>query len=264
MLNFATMLVDSTRTLLFGIFVLASRKVTATQVIELAKPLGISATNVKSHLTRMVDEGALNRSGPVRRAQYWPSSNQAIIVEGIVERLHASHLEPWDGRWLMLTLKIPSNRAQRERLRASLWFDGFRPCSLNTHVRPMWPKHWALSRVELHLGHAPGLCICGLPVGSIEINDVDALYGLDRLDREARRLARRIGETQTAVSSAADAFATRLKVGGLVARLVGHDPRLPTTLWGRRTGMRDLIRAFGRFETRIAPMSQRFLDEVID
>lgn len=254
---------DSTRTLLFGMFVLAGRKLTATQVIELAAPLSISATNVKSHLTRMVDDGALRRSGPVRRAQYWPSDSQTMVVDGIVERLHGNHLEPWDGRWLMLTLRMPSNRSQRERLRASLWFDGFQPCAISTYVRPAWPKHWAVSRAQLHLARAPGLCICGPAVTSIEINAVSAMYGLDRLDKEARRLARQIANSQVSTLSAAGAFATRIRVGGRVARLVGHDPRLPVSLWGMRTGMRDLIRAFRRFEERVAPLSQRFLDKVI-
>jgi hypothetical protein len=40
-------------------------------------------------------------------------------------------------------------------------------------------------------------------------------------------------------------------------------PRLPPALWGDRNGIRELVRAFHRFEARIAPKAQRFLDEVI-
>src|ERR1700721_4005301 len=83
-LRFATMVKDSTRTLLFGIFVMSGRRMTAAQVIALARSIGVSATNEKSHLTRMVADGALQRSGPVRRALYWPSRSQAWIVEGIL------------------------------------------------------------------------------------------------------------------------------------------------------------------------------------
>ena len=45
--------------------VLADCALTAAQLIRLAKPLGVSATNVKSHLTRMVADGILEREGPI-------------------------------------------------------------------------------------------------------------------------------------------------------------------------------------------------------
>jgi DNA-binding transcriptional regulator PaaX len=248
----------STRTLLFGIFVLAGRKLTATQVIALARPLGILPTTVKSQLTRMVADGALRRAGPVRRARYWPSPTQAAVVEGIVARLEEPSSEPWDCSWLMLTLRLPANRARRERLRASLWFDGFRPWAPYTFVRPAWPKRWALS-----LAHTAGLCVCGTPVDSIKDADVSTLYGLDSLDREARRLARWIRDLRLPTGSAAGVFAARLTVGGLVARLIGHDPRLPEILWGKRRGMRELVREYRRFVQRCVPAAQRFLESVM-
>jgi phenylacetic acid degradation operon negative regulatory protein len=261
---------DSTRTLLFGIFVLAGRRLTATQVIALARPLGISATNVKSHLTRMVAEGALRRSGPPRRALYWPSPSQATVVEGIHARLEEVREEPWDHTWLVLTLRLPSQRAQRERLQALLWFDGFRPLASGTFIRPAWPEQWALSRARQHLARAPGWCVRGTLLGRSDVIQLSVMYGLDSLDRAARRLARQIthrlaqltSHRRIRKTSPAGAFASRLKVGGMVARLVGHDPRLPAALWGGRTGMRDLVRAFRRFDARTAPMAQRFLENV--
>ena len=254
---------DSTRALLFGIFVLAGRKLTATQVIALAKPLKILATNVKSHLTRMVSDGSLERSGPVRRAQYWPSQNKAEVVKSIVERLGEGRAEVWDGNWLMLTLRMPANRAQRERLAAALWFDGFRPIAACTFVRPAWPKRWAIEKAKQYLAPAPGFCLRGGFVGTFRANEVSSMYGLDSLDREASRLARWISAKRIPKESAAAAFAARLEVGGLVARLVGHDPRLPPAIWGGRTGMRALVRAFRRFEARTAPLAQQFLEVVI-
>jgi DNA-binding transcriptional regulator PaaX len=257
----------STRTLLFGIFVLAGRRLTATQVIALAGPVGISATNVKSHLTRMVAEGALRRTGPPRRAVYWPSPSQATVVEGIHARLVEFQEERWDRTWLVLALRQPHQRTQRERLQASLWFDGFRPLTLGTFTRPAWPEKWALSRTRHHLVLATGWCVRGRIFGSLDKTKLSALYGLDSLDRPARRLAGRItqltGHRRVRNTSPARAFALRLKIGGQVARLVGHDPRLPAALWGGRTGMRDLVRAFRDFDTRIAPLAQRFMENVV-
>ncbi len=255
---------NSTRTLIFGIFVLANRKLTASQVIALAKPLRISATNVKSHLTRMVNEGALRRSGPVRQAVYWPSQSHSKIVEGINARLSESRTESWDQTWLILMLQMPSNRRQREILRASLWFDGFRPFAPNTFIRPAWPENWALQKTREYLAIARGTSMRGKFISKIEMSNAIASYNLNPLDREATRLATWINSRRVPSHAAnSAAFALRLKLGGLVARLVGHDPRLPPAIWGTRTGISKLVDAFRKFEKRIAPLSQKFLDEVI-
>jgi DNA-binding transcriptional regulator PaaX len=253
------MLRSSTRTTLFGIFVLARRKLTAAQVIALARPLGISATNVKSHLTRMVAEGSLDRTGPKRRSRYGPSPSQAAVVEGIEARLESDPEEPWDGEWIFLALRMPAARGQRDRIRASLWFDGFRPWDGSTFVRPAWPKAWAQARARWYLARIPGLAVHGPLLGDVSVS---RLYDLDTLDREARKLAQRIRGKRAPAISPARAFAACLEIGGLVARLVGHDPRLPNSLWGKRTGMRDLSRAFVGFEKRIAKDAQRFLNRV--
>lgn len=236
---------------------------TAAQVIALARTLDLSATNVKSHLTRMVADGALRRSGPARRARYWPSPNQARVVADIVARLQGTPSERWNRTWLILILRMPSNRGRREQLTASLWFDGFRPWASNTFLRPAWPERWALNQARRHLANSGGMCAHGTLVGAIGVADVSAIYGLDSLDREARRLARWISHRRIPKGSGDDAFAARLRVGGLVARLVGHDPRLPPVLWDGRNGMQELVRAFRRFDARIAPLAQRFLDDVL-
>jgi DNA-binding transcriptional regulator PaaX len=255
---------NSTRTLIFGMFVLANHKLTASQVIALAIPLRISATNVKSHLTRMVNEGALRRSGPVRQAVYWPSQSHLKIIEGIDARISQSRPEPWDHTWLVLMLQMPSNRRQREVLRASLWFDGFRPFAPNTFVRPAWPENWALQKTREYLAIARGTSVRGKFISKIETSNATAAYNLNPLDRESTRLATRINARRIrSLATNSAAFALRLKVGGLVVRLVGHDPRLPSVIWRGRTGMSKLIDAFRKFEKRIAPLSQKFVDEVI-
>lgn len=254
---------ESTRTLLFGIFVVAGRRLTTAQLIALARPLGISATNVKSHLTRMVADGALVRSGPVRRARYWPSRRKAKVVERINARLQKAPKERWDGTWLMLTMQMPANRARRDRLQAALWFDGFRPLASSTFIRPAWPKRWAQSMARKHVASATGVCLRGNLLVGVDTKRVSAMYGLDSLDREVSRLARWINARRIPRGSGSKAFAARLRVGGFLAPLVSHDPRLPPAIWGGRSGLRELVRAFHRFEARIAPSAQRFLDEVI-
>ena len=254
---------DSTRSLLFGVFVLAGKPLTAAEVIRLIAPLGVSATNTKSHLTRLVAEGTLDRRGPVRAQLYTPSRGQSVVVEGIRTRLREEPPEAWDGTWLALTLRLPADRRRRETLAASLWFDGFRPWAPGTFLRPTWPERWALGRAKHYLAHAPGFSLRGSFVEPLNLRRVANLYELAALDRQARALAGWIRRQEGIHSTAERTFATRLKVGGLVARLVGHDPRLPPELWGQRRGMRDLVRAYDQFDSRLAPFAQRFVEQVV-
>jgi phenylacetic acid degradation operon negative regulatory protein len=254
---------ESTRSLLFGVFVLAGKPLSAAEVVRLIAPLGVSATNAKSHLTRLVAEGALDRRGPVRAQLYTPSRGQSAVVEGIRVRLLAEPTEAWDGTWIALTLRLPSDRRRRERLAASLWFDGFRPWAPGTFLRPAWPERWALDRARHYLAHASGFSIRGSFVESLNLRRVVKLYELSELDRQARALAGWIRRQGASHSTGERTFAARLKVGGLVARLVGHDPRLPPELWGQRRGMRDLVKAYDRIDSRLAPLARNFVEEVV-
>jgi DNA-binding transcriptional regulator PaaX len=253
---------ESSRTIIMGILVLAGRRLSATQLVRLAAPLGLSATNVKSHLTRMVAEGVLEREGPTRLASYCPSADQLAVVEGIQARLNTTREEPWDQGWMMLALNFPQRRGHRERLRASLWFDGWRPVGTGVFVRPAWPCPWAEDSARQYATHALGFCVRGVWVARpVELG---ALYDLRGLDSEARRLAAWIAQRRISAKSPQAAFVERMNVGARVAQLIGHDPRLPPIIWGKRRGMQEMVDAFRRFEDRIAPQAQKFMDEDID
>lgn len=255
---------ESTRTLLFGVLVVAGKKLTARQLIHLARPFRISATNVKSHLSRMVREGVLERSGNPRLAAYWPSASQSTVVRGISARLAGEAQRAWDGSWLILAIRMPAKRAARDRLRALLWFDGFRPWTPTTFLRPAWPLPWAMDQVRRHLASLPGHGLAGRVTCEVGVPGAGMLYRLDELDRAARRLVATIDGFDCRTVRGADAFRMRLRIGGSVARLMGHDPRLPPALWGGRTGMHRLVGAYRRFEAQIAPLGDRYLNEVIN
>ena len=105
------------RTIIMGILVLARRSLTAPQIIRLAKPLGLSSSNAKSHLTRLLAEGALKRKGAPRLATYEPSSSHWAVIHCIQARLNENPDPSWDGTWLMLTLRLPADRALRTQRR---------------------------------------------------------------------------------------------------------------------------------------------------
>ena len=248
----------ASRTTILGILVLAGRSLSAAELIRLAAPLRLSATNVKSHLTRMVLEGALLREGPARLATYSPSAGQRLVIEGIHASLAPLPSEPWDGTWLMLSLQPPTDRGERDRLRAALWCDGWRPVGPFVVVRPAWPRRSAEAAARLYAEHAPGFCFSGVcAAGPMPL---ELLYDLDGLDAEARRLAAWIITRSASAKSPKAAFVARMKVGSRVAQFAGHDPRLPPEIWGERRGMREMAEAFRHFEECAAPASRLFLD----
>ena len=158
----------------------------------------------------------------------------------------------------MLAFRSPSQRGPRSRLRASLWFDGWRPVAEEAVVRPAWPRRWAQDSARRHAGY----CVRGASVAG-EM-DPAVLYDLDGLDRDARLLAAWIRRRTAGTGTSREAFVLRMEVGGRVARFISHDPRLPPAIWGRRRGLRDLAAAFRRFESRVGPQASRFFEWAID
>ena len=258
------MIGDSTRTVLFGILLLSERRLTASQLVTLARPLGLSATNVKSHLTRLVAEGALTRAGPVRAARYAPSEHQARLVAGIRERLDQSPPSEWDGQWLSLLAEPPKDRGARERWRAWLWFDGFRPVTPGAHVRPAWPLPWALTCAQAHLAHSNGFCLRGALLGTPNLPAIQAWYGVAELHAQARALIKRLQRAQTRGAEPVAAYVLQLQFGGAVAQLIARDPRLPSELWGEFTGIAELRRAWSEVEHALAARAQEFVARVVE
>ncbi len=251
----------STRSLLVGTLVHAKRPLTAPQIIALGRPLRLSATNIKSHLTRLSAEGVLSRTGSRRSRRYWLSAERERLAGRIAASLAEQPEQEWRNDWVIVAMTLPADRTSRERLRAELWLDGFRPCAPGTYLRPAWPMPWALDRARAIVPTA--LCLVGKLAGTIRIRQVQKMYGVDAFDRQARRLAGQIRAALRDAGNPAAAFRARLHMGGLVARLVAHDPRLPPEIWEGRRGLQELRDAFRRFEARIGPSADRFIDGAV-
>lgn len=254
-------MLEKTRTLLFGLFILAGRPLTAPQCAALAAALGVTQANVKSHLTRLVADGALVRHGGARDGLYSITEGKWADVGSIHEKLNPPPAEEWSGAWLMLSAQPPSNRSERELAAAALWFDGWRCVGGGAFVRPDWPTLWARSSAASHARNG-GAWITG-SLSGVAPEDFAALYDLDALDAEAVALARDL-DRRGRPNSPRIAFRNRIEAGGSLARYFGHDPRLPDAVWGKRAGPRRVIAAWRTFEDANRPLSERFIQEVLE
>lgn len=250
----------TTRSTLFGLLVVAWRPLTASEIVALAAPLGVTATNTKSHLTRMVADGALMRRGRVRSATYEPSRRQRLVIDGINARLGRDSSAPWNGRWVLVAPGPVEDGGSRADRVASLWFDGFRPLAGAVHLRPDWPGAWARRRAADHGGKSGVVFVAKQEPTNAE--RLISLYDLDGLDAEAHSLADEL-DARSSEKEPARAFAARMEVGGDVARLFGHDPRLPSELWGKRRGLGRLKDAYQRFEAATQRDAEWFLKSVL-
>ncbi|AIE83669.1 transcriptional regulator, PaaX family protein [Fimbriimonas ginsengisoli Gsoil 348] len=247
----------SGRTAIMGILVFAGRELTAPQIIALAAPLGMTATNVKSYLTRMVAEGSLTRRGAARLSFYEPSSVQHARIDDLRQRM-TPMTDPWDSSWVVVAGFLPKDRMQKERLNSALWIDGFRMVN-GAFLRPAWPLPWALERARWYADLMEGVCVRGhLETAPEYLRD---LFGVSGLDAEAAVLAEKLDEIGVP-DSPRGCYAAMLELTGEVVQLLSHNPRFPPELVSGE-GLRNLAESFRKLEASLAPGGREFLATIL-
>ena len=252
---------NTTRTQLFGLL-LTAPSATAPQLIALAAPLGISASNVKSHLSRLVDEGIVRRHGPRRSASYSLTPQRRSMIDGINQRLATPADEPWDGTLVMLALRPANRRNEREAMRAALWFDGFRPWGREVWLRPTWPSPWAIERARFYVTDGAAVAVHGPLVGTPNPAAFKALYASEQLEKEASALAAAVEKQMRHPKTPAQAFAARQKLAGRVVDVIARDPRLPPALNTGR-GLARLRRAYHGLLAATEAPAKAFIEGVM-
>ncbi|MHB1593779.1 MAG: PaaX family transcriptional regulator [Streptosporangiaceae bacterium] len=94
-------------------------------LVRLLAPLGISAPAVRTAVSRMVRQGWLE---PVRLPGgpgYLLTARAASRLARAGDRIYATDLPGWDGRWHIVVIERIGERARRERLRAALGYLGY-------------------------------------------------------------------------------------------------------------------------------------------
>jgi phenylacetic acid degradation operon negative regulatory protein len=96
-------------------------------LIALLEPVGLSATNVRTVLSRMVAKGWLAAERVGRRSYYGLTGRGVrLLEEGAARIYEPPRQDEWDGEWTLLAYSIPEDRrALRDRLRVRLEWLGF-------------------------------------------------------------------------------------------------------------------------------------------
>jgi DNA-binding transcriptional regulator PaaX len=249
---------ESTRSLVIGLFVVTDRaELTAAELVRLARCRGVSSSNLKCHLTRMVQDGSLVRRGTPRSFLYAPSPAKQRVIKAIRTRMSPAE-EPWTGEWILFAPARPSAGGRRR-----LVFDGFRAVNRGAFARPAWPRSWAVARAEAHVERDGGAFAIGPLTGACSEAGWLRAYALEGLARRAAKVGERVARALATPPMGERALALRLALGEEVARLFALDPRLPPALWGGRDPLAELARAHARLERVLARASAPFLATVL-
>ena len=107
-------------------------------LIRLLQVLGVSSSQaVRSALSRMSQRGWLQSRRIGRRSYYsLTPKGEKLLTEG-AQRIFLGRQGPWDGRWRILTYRIPDNYSDlRTRLRRELGWIGFGRLDASFYIAP--------------------------------------------------------------------------------------------------------------------------------
>jgi phenylacetic acid degradation operon negative regulatory protein len=143
-----------------GEFVLPSgRPVWTSALLELLADLEVAEKAARQAIMRTADSGWIEASR-VGRETRWSltSAGTGLLREGS-SRIYsfAAEEQPWDGRWLVLTVGVPeNNRALRQRLRTQLGWAGLGSPTPGVWVTPRVDREPQARRVLEELELAAG------------------------------------------------------------------------------------------------------------
>jgi phenylacetic acid degradation operon negative regulatory protein len=187
-----------------GEFVLpGNRPVWTSTLIDLLGDLDVAEKAARQAIMRTADSGWIEASRIGRETRWSLTQAGTELLREGTERIYsfAAEGQPWDGRWLVLTVGVPeNNRALRQRLRTQLGWAGLGSPSPGVWVTPRVDREARARRVLEDLGLVVGSWSFLAGAGAIgeesslarsawDLDDVERRYE-DFLDLVSRRRPR--------------------------------------------------------------------------
>ena len=253
---------DTTRTQVFGLFVVAETpSLTMGQLVRLGTAVGLSETNIKSHVSRLCSDGSLMRMGEFGASRYALSEARRRIVESLRERMVPleKRREPWSGRWWLLGLHLPGDRVERDHARKRLRFAGMRAWGGNAWICPAWPQVEMRRRLAKLARDMSAIACEGELTGNL---DAVSTFELERLERVAAGLLLKVQRALADLAKGLDgrsALKLRHRLGGTMARYVSEAPYLPPELLEGRASPSLLLTRLAELEATAGMLSREFI-----
>jgi phenylacetic acid degradation operon negative regulatory protein len=229
-------------------------------LIRLLEPVGIAEPAVRTAISRMTGQGWLE---PIRvdDAPGYRATPRAIerLSEAAV-RIYRSVPEPWDGRWRLVFLDAPRQRAVRERLRRELTYLGYAEHAPGVWVCPFDRPEVAhvVTRAGGSARHAVAVELDPDPVAAWDLSGLSASYAA--WPSVAQDLVRQdLPDPAATPDEDETAFAARFRLVHEWRKFLFDDPGLPAELLPDDWPGRSAAELFTREAQRLKPASDRFV-----
>ena len=231
-------------------------------LIRLLEPVGIAAPAVRTAISRMAAQGWLE---PVRVAASPGYRATPRAIERLSEaaaRIYRRTPEPWDGRWRIVFVDLPSDRGARGRLRQELTYLGYAE-----HAPGVWlcpydrpEADHVVARAGGRSRHALAVELDPDPVAAWDLGGLAASYS--RWPDAADTLVRR--ELAAHDDEEEEAFAARFQLVHEWRKFLFADPGLPADLLPHDWPGEPAAEVFTGEATRLKPASDRFVARCLD
>ncbi len=255
-----------TEDLLFGLFAtFGERGLSASALIGLAEPLGITATNVRTHLSRMGAKGLIEKSSASGSGLYRVGKRGSRITDRVGDKLKINELDPWDGDWIMVSVSFPkADPTAKAQMRRRLHWYGFVQRQAGLYIRPCWPawdwpeKIHSLSRV----------CRMEIIIGQwfpfSPLNWRQLWPQTDAFSEESKTLLAEIEISERIkADDARQRHKQRFQMGNRFYPLVAADLLLPVELFPQRKIFQQLKDRWREYDQIAHSRSLPFIDTII-
>ncbi|GII21313.1 PaaX family transcriptional regulator [Planosporangium mesophilum] len=235
-------------------------------LVRLLAPLGIAAPAVRTAVSRMVRQGWLH---PLRLSTgpgYLLTPKAARRLDEAAARIYRTGANSWDGRFDLVVIDPPAQRADRGRLAANLTFLGYGAIDAAT-----WVAARPTDEVETLLGES------GIRYERFSASHSGGVDGAVALVRRAWDLAeigaayeefvRELTPTVTAIDADSDdeqAYAARFTLVHAWRTFLFRDPQLPPELLPEPWPGSAAAAFFDSHAARLRPAADRFVDRCLD
>jgi phenylacetic acid degradation operon negative regulatory protein len=249
-----------------GEFVLPSgRPVWTSSLLEILADLDVAEKAARQAIMRTADSGWIVASR-IGRETRWSLTEQGVrlLREG-TERIYgfAAEDQPWDGRWLVLTVGVPeNNRALRQRLRTQLGWAGLGASSPGVWVTPRADREPEARLVLAGLGLVDAAWSFVATAGQIgsERSLVRSAWDLDAIESRYEEFLDLVGTRRPRTDR--QALVAQIRLVQAWRRFPLLDPALPRELLPPRWSGNRAARVFRERHAAWAPRAHTAWEEL--
>jgi phenylacetic acid degradation operon negative regulatory protein len=207
-------------------------------LIAALAPFGVSERLVRTAILRLTRDGWLTARQVGRRSDYSLTESGRRRIEDAQRRIYAAGPPPWDGRWTLVLLALPSIAPKpREELRRALAWEGFGTLAPGVMIHPVADDTAFRHALQDHPagGRAIILEAAGAELPGGALADLFAAWDLAGLGAEYERFSGRLAPLLGLLAESPPAlqFEARTLAVHEFRRILLRDPLLPAALLPR-------------------------------